>query len=78
MLGTIGSTGAIEIVDLISACIQRDRPTGASELPPSVGCTDAKASVKPVLLFFFVFNLIDLDLNVTSIVSSSKRCVNFY
>ena len=78
LLGTIGSTGAIEIVDLISTCIQRDRPTGASELPQSVGCTDAKASVKTVLQFFLIFSWIDLELNVTSIVSSSKHCVNFY
>ena len=47
-------------------------------LPPSIGCNDARAPVQPVLLFFFVFSWIDLDLNVTSIVSSSKCCVNFY
>ena len=50
----------------------------ASVLPPSIGCSDARASIQPVLLFFFVFNWIDLDLNVTSIVSSSKHCVDFY
>ena len=75
---TIGSTSAIEIVDLISACIQRDRLTGRRNFRQSSDSPMLGASVKPVLLFFFVFNWIDLDLNVTSIVSSSKRCVNFY
>ena len=59
------------------AC-KRDRPTGSSVLPPSVGCADAKASVKPVLRFFFVFSWIDLDLISTSIVSFSKSCVDFF
>ena len=36
------------------------------------------APVQPVLLFFLVFSWINLDFNVTSIVSSSKCCVNFY
>ena len=57
---------------------KRERPTGRRNFRQASDAPMLGASVKPVLLFFFVFNWIDLDLNVTSIVSSSKRCVNFY
>ena len=36
------------------------------------------ASVKPVLQFFLISSWIDLELNVTLIVSSSKCCVDFF
>ena len=75
---TVGSTGDQEYFDLIPFCIKRNTPTWASVLPLSVGCTDAQASVKPVLLFFLFCSWIDLDLISSLIVSSSKCCIDFF
>ena len=50
----------------------------ASILPLSFGCTDAEASVKPVLLNLLFCSWIDLDLISSSIVSSSKWCIDFF
>ena len=65
---TIGSTGAIEFLTWFLPASREDRPTGHRSFRQSSDAPMLGASVKPVLLFFFVFNWIDLDLNVTSIL----------
>ena len=63
---------------LILVCPEKLSRRGVIVLSVSFGCTDAKASVKPVLLIFLFCSWIDLDLIFSLIDSFFKCCFGFF